>query len=205
MYLLEWVPAGYRSLVLFLLHLGLLSIAYAWILCIITSAAGKAWTKMQLPGDMDAILRITVGHALLTAMTILATRTAIAMEPGTMILYVILGCTLLWITLAPELYDEYAGSANRTQLRSRILFVVRFLLVVLWIAGLVIVIHRNIAIALFPLPWLNDRLGEAFTLPYSIGYLLGALGVYWLFRSFFKAVFATLGLLGDLANLFRFR
>ncbi len=200
---MSWIPEGHRLLTVFLLQLGLIGFVYSWIVLGIFSVIGRLTMSLRIPGEIDTVLTVTIGHFLLTLFTTLTVFGAIEAEPLSMTLSVALGAVFLWITLSPELYEEYAGSANAQRTYSRLLFIVRLALIILWIAGLVAAGLESPELSIALLPVLSKWLRDAFSLPYFIGYLMGCIGVYTLFRSLFKALFSTFGLLGLLRDLFR--
>ncbi len=203
MSLIQWLPDRFEPLALFLCHLGLLSFVYAWIVLTITGLIGSVFTKLRVPFDVGAVLRFTAGHYLLTAMTILAVLNPVQGDDGSKLLYGILATVFLWITLAPEMYEEYSSVPSDRQQRSRLLFVLRMALFVFWITALVLGVREVLSIVVQPLPEWNRLLESVLIMSGSIGIILGALGAYGLFRSLFRGFFATLGLLGEFRDMMR--
>lgn len=202
---LDWIPVTERTLAVFLLQMGIVSFAYnIAVLCIALPVASLGF-KLKSPVDLGALLTVTVGHYVLTVLMILLSLNAIVAEPERGVLYGLLSGLFLWMTFAPELFVAYGTSASKQKPRSSLLFILQCLLMVLWIVLLALSIHGDVHIvhpSLRPLvAWLDDALA----LPYMIGWILGTLGVYSLFRSIFRAIFATLGLFGEIGDIFRTR
>ena len=159
--------------------------------------------KIRIPMDVGMLLKITAGHYVLTTLTIVLTMDATLASPNAAVLYTTLAAVFLWMTIAPELYEEYCRSANVQAQHSRSIFLLRFLLIITWVVVLVLSIQGTIMILVEQLLWAGRQLESALSLPYLVGIILGALSVYSLFRSIFKTLFSTLGLLGEVRNVFR--
>jgi hypothetical protein len=189
---LDWIPLSERPLIIFLLHLGVLSFAYWWTVMVVG----------RIPKNIGAMLTVTVCHYLITAITILLAQRAIAVEPTRGMFYVIFAALFLWMTLAPELYEAYGSAANKQQPRNKWIFLLRLALILFWVITFFASIYSDANVVAPFVAILVDLLQRSLELPLLIGVMLGLLGVYSLFRSLFMALFATLGLVGVLKELF---
>ncbi|NOS67130.1 MAG: hypothetical protein HOO67_02080 [Candidatus Peribacteraceae bacterium] len=207
----DWFPVEYRPLVYFLLQFGLVSVAYSWIVLSITSVIGMIWRMLRIPGDLGTFIKVTLGHPMLALVTILVLLMGITAEPSQRIFYTIIACAFLWVTLAPELYEDYGRSPSAQSSRSRLLFAVRLLLIIVWTAAVAASAMGNWFTTLIERPewWFlvflalktSQLIVWIFALPYFLGLAAGTFGAYSLFRSLFKALFATFGLLGELRHV----
>ncbi len=196
MWLLQWIPVSYQPIAVFLVQIGLLSFAYWIVSLVVFSPLDSLGAKFRIP--IGTILRITLGHYLLVSIAILFVTKA---TPQLGLTAAVIGGAVLWITMVSDLYEDTVSVVLRT-LTSKLLFIVRFALIVGWFTLYILSLQGSATILLDVTDDLADLLLQALTLPYSIGIVIGMLCAYSLFRSLWKAVFATFGLLGLLKDLF---
>jgi hypothetical protein len=182
-------------LIRFMLTIGVVSVAYAWIwMPIVQTGIGGLWKKLVKKGNLGTFLTATIGHGLLVWASLAAVAVAFGQGEDIMIL-TILAAVFFWMATIGDLFEQHATTAAQ-ETTHRFIVGLRFTMLILWIAVIVWTITMQVTLLEAPITRVSEIFLMAWTLPYYVVVLIGLLGVYGLFRSIFKALFATAGVIG---------